>query len=250
MNCTFCPVSLLEQDAAHLRRRVLVDESDLPGLAFIHATRPFRSSAGRSFLRDHQLRIDRNQPDRLEILLQIVVELVDDAADMGIPLADVDGVAVGRRARDAPDRDAAARAADVLDDDRLAEQRPHALGHDARDDIGRSARRKRNDERDRARRIGLGLRLRAGDAGQRDERQRNDAFRHVTPRVLANGLANGTLRRPCAGFAPARYQPPPGLRMCCPRRRGGGWDANWRQWIADLAAPDTCFLGTTGGLCR
>ena len=59
--------------------------------------------------------------DRLEILLQIVVELVDDAADMGVPLADVDGVAVRRGARDAPDRDAAAGAADVLDDDRLAE---------------------------------------------------------------------------------------------------------------------------------
>ena len=67
---------------------------------------------------------------------------------MGVPLADVDGVAIGRGARDAADRDAAAGAADVLDDDRLAERRPHALGHDARGDIGRAARRERNDERD------------------------------------------------------------------------------------------------------
>ena len=42
---------------------------------------------------------------------------------MGVPLADVDGVAVRRRARDAPDPDAAAGAADILDHDGLAERR-------------------------------------------------------------------------------------------------------------------------------
>ena len=100
-------------------------------------------------LGDHELRIDRDQPDRLEILLQVVVQVVDDAADVGVPLADVDGVAVGRRARDAADRDAAAGAADVLDDDRLAEERPHLLCQDARRGVGRAAGRKRHDQRDR-----------------------------------------------------------------------------------------------------
>ena len=69
---------------------------------------------------------------------------------MGVPLADVDRVAIGGRAGDAPDRDAATGAADVFDDDRLPERRPHVFGQDARGDIGRAARRKRNDERDLA----------------------------------------------------------------------------------------------------
>ena len=114
---------LLEQNAAHVRRRVLVDEVDLAGVGLHPGDEIFQIVGRKIFLRDHQLRIDRDQPDRLEILLQVVVELVDDAADVRVPLADVDGVAVGRGARDAPDRDAAAGAADVLDDDRLAERR-------------------------------------------------------------------------------------------------------------------------------
>ena len=88
------------------------------------------------FLGDHELRIDRHQADRLKILLQIVIQLVDNAADMGVPLADVDRVAVGRRTRDTPDRNAAAGAANILDDDRLPEGRSHALGHDARGNVG------------------------------------------------------------------------------------------------------------------
>jgi hypothetical protein len=46
---------------------------------------------------------------------------------VSVPLADVDGVAVRGRAREAADCDAAARAADVLDNQRLAQQRPHTL---------------------------------------------------------------------------------------------------------------------------
>ena len=67
---------------------------------------------------------------------------------MGVPLTDVDRITVGRRTRDAPDRDTASRAADVFDDDRLAKQRPHLLSHNAPDHIGRSAWRERNDDRE------------------------------------------------------------------------------------------------------
>ena len=94
----------------------------LPGFAFIQATSSFKIVGRKILLGDHELRIVRYQPDRLEILLQIVIELVDDAADMGVPLADVDGVAVRRRARDAADRNAAAGTADVFDDDGLPER--------------------------------------------------------------------------------------------------------------------------------
>ena len=94
----------------------------LPGLAFIQATSSFSVFAGRSFLATMSCGLFEISADRLEVLLQVVVELVDDAADMGVPLADVDGVAVGRGARDAADRDAAAGAADIFDDDRLPER--------------------------------------------------------------------------------------------------------------------------------
>ena len=60
--------------------------------------------------------------DRLEIFLEVVVELVDDAADMGVPLADVEGVTIRRGAGDAPDTDAAAGAADIFDHDGLPER--------------------------------------------------------------------------------------------------------------------------------
>ena len=53
--------------------------------------------AGRFFLADHQLRIVRDQSDRREVLLEVVIELVDDGSDMGVPLPDVDRVAIGRR---------------------------------------------------------------------------------------------------------------------------------------------------------
>jgi hypothetical protein len=46
-------------------------------------------------------------------------------------------LAVGRRTRDAPERDATSRTADVFDDDRLAKQWPHLFRHDAPDHIGR-----------------------------------------------------------------------------------------------------------------
>jgi len=71
-------------------------------------------------LGDHELGIVGDQADRLEILFQIVVEFVDDAADMGVPLADVERVAVRRRTGDAPYPDAAACAADIFDYDRLS----------------------------------------------------------------------------------------------------------------------------------
>ena len=142
---------LLQQQPAHLRRRVLVDEFGVAGILLHPGDQRFEIVRRQRLLGDQKLRIVRDQPDRLEIGLQIVIEIVDDAADMGIPLADVDGVAVGRGAREPPDADRAAGAADILDDHRLAEERPHLVGHDAPGDVGRAARRERHDQRDRAR---------------------------------------------------------------------------------------------------
>ncbi len=142
---------LLQQQSAHLRRRVLVDEFGVAGMRLHPGDQRFQVVRRQRLLGDQKLRIVRNQPDRLEIGLQIVVEIVDDAADMGVPLADVDGVAVGRGAREPPDADRAAGAADILDDHRLAEESPHLVGDDAPGDVGRAARRERHDQRDGAR---------------------------------------------------------------------------------------------------
>jgi len=76
-------------------------------------------------------------------------------------MADADGVAVGRGARDPADADRAAGAGDVLHNDRLTEEAAHALGHDTPNRIGRAAGRERHDHHHRTRRIGL----RCGNAG-------------------------------------------------------------------------------------
>ena len=164
-----------------MRRGVLVDELGFAGIGLHPGHQLLELVRRQILLGDHELRIDRDQPDRLEVLLQVVVQIVDDAADVGVPLADVDGVAVGRSARDAPDRDAAAGAADVLDDDRLAEDRPHLLGHDAGRDVGRAARRERHHQRDLAGRIGL--RLRPGESPEQRQCGYTKPFRHVRPPV-------------------------------------------------------------------
>jgi hypothetical protein len=84
---------------------------------------------------------------------------------------------VARASRANADR--AAGAADILDDHRLAERRAHFVGHDARGDVGRSARRKRHDQRDRARGKIVGARRHQWrDQGQRDEDKRSNEFSH------------------------------------------------------------------------
>src|SRR5262249_57495529 len=64
-------------------------------------------------------------------------------------------VAVGRGGSDPANPNRARSAGHVLDDDRLTERLAHALGHDAADRIGRAARSKRDEQRDRPRRIRL-----------------------------------------------------------------------------------------------
>jgi hypothetical protein len=81
---------------------------------------------------------------------------------MRAPLADADGVAVGRGAREAADADIAAGAGDILDHQRLTERGAHRLGEDARQRVGRAAGGKRRDHGDGPRRIAL--RLRTADA--------------------------------------------------------------------------------------
>ena len=68
-------------------------------------------------------------------------------------IADRDGVAVGLRLRRADHAQGPAGAADVLDHERLTERARHMVADQARDDVGRSAGRKRHDDGDRLIRI-------------------------------------------------------------------------------------------------
>jgi hypothetical protein len=94
--------------------------------------------------------------DREEISAkQAAIAIGGTVRDMSVPLTDVQGVAVGRCPRDAPDANATTGGPHVLDDDRLAERCPHFFGKDASNDICRSAGRKWNHNCDRRRRIDL-----------------------------------------------------------------------------------------------
>src|SRR5256886_16339520 len=72
--------------------------------------------------------------------------------------AEAEHVAIGCRAHHTADRQRAARAAQILDDDRLAEHRSHRFGNDARERIDRAARRQRHHNGDGPRWIRLRLR--------------------------------------------------------------------------------------------
>ena len=69
-------------------------------------------------------------------------------------------VAIGRGLGDGLGADDGVGARPVVDDDLLAQIFAHLLAHEAAEKIGGAARRERNDERDLARRIGLGDRCR------------------------------------------------------------------------------------------
>lgn len=122
---------------------------------------------GREILaRQDQDRRACEQRDRLEILLGMIGELRIERHRGGVR-AHVPGdqrIAVIGRARGARGRGGAAGADHVLDDDALSERLRHVSGDDARDDVGRTACRKRHDHGDAACRVGLSLRRRGEDA--------------------------------------------------------------------------------------
>ena len=168
MNSTWVPVSFCRSKPPTCADAFWLTNLASPGCAFIQSTSDLRSSAGSVFFAISSIGLIEISPIGAKSVLQIVIEIVDDAADMGVPLADVDGVAVGRGAREPPDADAAAGAADILDDHRLAERCPHLVRHDPRRDVGRPAGRERHDQRDGARRKIVG----ASGGYERDESER------------------------------------------------------------------------------
>ena len=91
-------------------------------------------------LADDQHRIGRQQHHRFKVRHHVVRQRQHGRVEHEVlGVAEDDGVAVGRGAGDPADADAAAGAAQVLDDDRLAETRAHVLGNKPRQRIGHAA---------------------------------------------------------------------------------------------------------------
>ena len=175
-----------------------------------------------------------DEPDADEILFGVEAEVrVERHARRKRHLMQQHGIAVGRGAGGTAGGDHAAGAADVLDDDLLAERLRHAVLDDARDRIGRAAGRERHHERDRTAGIGLrccsaGWEDRCGEKRRRAAEQRDElAPPHsisssarpesgsgtVMPSVLAvlRLMSSSTFVACCtgrsAGFSPLRTLP-------------------------------------------
>ena len=147
-----------EQLAAQMRRRTDAGT----GKAVLAGVVPnelhqFRQCLGRHLRIDHHdIRRDRDQRHGREILDRIIRHLGVEAGVHDEAGADHhDGVAVRRHARDLAGRNVAARAADVLDEELMAEIVGKLLRHDAGDGIGRSAGGKPDHDAHRLARIAL-----------------------------------------------------------------------------------------------
>ena len=149
-------------------------------------------------LGDQPHRTVRHQRDRLEILHHVERQGIGGAVDhVRLPVAENNRAAVGRRARDPAGADGAARPGRVFDDDGLPERLPHPVAEDARQRVGRPARRVGHDNGDWPRL--KCLRRRAHDA--RGEQANCDCERlfHSTlperlspqPKARVRGLRNG-----------------------------------------------------------
>jgi hypothetical protein len=103
-------------------------------------------------LRDDQLRVGRDQRDWLEVGHDVEWQRINRAIeDVRAREANSNGVAIRCRTREAANTNIASAARHILDNDGLAQSRAHVLRECARNHVGRTAGRNRNDERDRAR---------------------------------------------------------------------------------------------------
>ena len=109
-----------------------------------------------------------------------------------------DGIAVGRRLRDARRRHVAAGADDVLHHYALAaaQELAELRSDQARDDVDRPARRERHRDADRF--VGVGLRERSS----RDQDSEKEKHPHVVSYLIAKGLV-GEPTAPVIGRAGA-----------------------------------------------
>ena len=163
------------------------------------------------------------QRDRREILHAVERHGGEQSVVHGVHAHGVeqDGVAVRRRARDRAGADIAGRAGAVLDHHRLAHRLVQMRGDDARQNVGRAARRPRHQQRDRAGGIGL----RGGGAQRRCRRDGGEDGK-------ADGGSGVSWRRTVARHrcAPRRTDPLPTRRSrrcgaTIPKAGSSSWTA-------------------------
>jgi hypothetical protein len=161
-----------------------------PGNQFLQAIRR------NAFPADDQKRTARNQGDRFEIVLHVVVQGIDGTVgNVRGPIAFDHRVAIGRRARDPADTDAAGRAGRVFNDDGLAKRSGHAPGDNARNRIGAAACSIRDHERNGTRWVIR--RCRGSDDAQNagHHERRKDSFQHEACRSATGADTRDRLRR-------------------------------------------------------
>ncbi len=172
-----------------------------PRLVGLHPGRELglRVRGERLSRRQHQ-RIVVDHPDRREILLGVERQrLVERDVGRKLQIGDVERVAVGRRARDALACDVCAAAADVLDDEVLAELGGEFRRKLARHQVGRPAGRVGHDDGDGPRRIGL--RLRGRGAEQHRQSDGENCLCHSRASLTLLPKANtGTQAAPLLGL--------------------------------------------------
>ena len=161
-------------------------------------------AGGEARMHDDHVGRGRDQADRIEVLARVVAEVLQQARRGPDRRAGghQDGVAVGRALGDRARRDRAAGAAAIVDDDLLAERLAHLVGDAARRGAGAAAGRERNDERDRARRIGPAqpqVRRPQSQRGKQDEARR---AKWSIKRIV------GLLQPCCFRFMPQALSPP------------------------------------------
>ena len=152
------PVEFLEIDRRRPGLRAAdADGADvaLPGLALSHAINSFTFFAGNVFpADDHELR-NGEQRHRLDFLQHPQLHRIDrGVADELVQLPMIDGVAVGRGARDAGGRDVPP-APPTFSRSSAGRANAHRLGEEPRQRIDRPAGGERHDDGDRPRRVRL-----------------------------------------------------------------------------------------------
>ncbi len=149
---------------------------------------------------DDQGVVERDQRrDRCEILdrieLQIGIKRRIDSVRSRVPHHQ--GVAVFRRVLDRECGDIACSARTVVDHDRLLDPLRNAPRYQAHHHVRASARHERHQQRDRARRIVVGLRIGRhadGDEERRDAAQRSERYRQPSVTLHRNAHSSGSPR--------------------------------------------------------
>ena len=134
---------------------------------------------------DEQARTGADRRDRHEPLQRFVGQLPERDAHREAHRDEKQRVAIGRRFRRGIDADGAASAATVVDDHPLPEALAELRGHHASYDVVRAARRERDDEPHRLRRIGLRVRP---SSQKQEEKAQDKAHRHILALYLRRSV--------------------------------------------------------------